>query len=367
MKQKFSRLGLVLYCVLFFAACLFFSLGLLLPGAADSTDGGARPTLTEDGRIRDDFGDAFERWFSKSFAFRGKTVDAFSTLKERALGTGNSQVVVGREDFLFFGETIDGYTGENRMTDDEIDAAAAALRTLQDYTEAHGAHFLFVAAPNKNTVYPEMMPDHIVRSDEATELDRLIEKLAENGTACLDLRGILAAEKETALLYHKRDTHWNAYGAGVAYRAIMDALGLPHTADPDEEGACRRDFRGDLDALLYPGTVRYDENIDYGRADRYVFTSAHASDMDMVITTRSAGENGRLLLFRDSFANALIDYAASDFSEVRFERAIPFRAELLETESFDYVIVEIAERNLRNLIGSAGQIGEDAGKGTTDA
>lgn len=358
-NHKLTRIALILYCALFLLVCLFFSAGMLFGRAEGSADSGPEPHLIEEGRVNDDFGNQFEKWFSKSFAFRDRVVDMFSFLRENILSAGNDQVIVGKDRFLFFGETAGGYISENRMSDEEIDAAAEAVGALSRYAGEHGARFLFVAAPNKNTVYPEKMPSQYLRSDEPTELDRLLDKLDDSGTPYLDLRPVLLQAKTDGLLYHKRDTHWNAYGAGIAYREIMQTLGLKNTADPDETGEIRKDFRGDLDALLYPGKTRYDENIEYNRADRYVFTSAHATDMDMVITTRSAGENGRLLVFRDSFANALIDYMACDFSDVRFERALPFNAGQLEKEHFDFVIIEIAERNLRNLIGSDGRIAED--------
>ena len=73
--------------------------------------------------------------------------------------------------------------------------------------------------------------------------------------------------------------------------------------------------------------------------------------MDIRIATRGGG-SGKLLMFRDSFANAMIPFAASAFSEVRFERASPYADNigLLDSFNADFVVAEIAERNLRDLI-----------------
>ena len=54
-------------------------------------------------------------------------------------------------------------------------------------------------------------------------------------------------------------------------------------------------------------------------------------------------------MFRDSFANAWIPYAASTFREIRLERVTPYRTENFAVMKPDYVVVEIAERNLRTL------------------
>ncbi|MBO7405354.1 MAG: hypothetical protein J6V24_10375, partial [Clostridia bacterium] len=71
---------------------------------------------------------------------------------------------------------------------------------------------------------------------------------------------------------------------------------------------------------------------------------------------------GASLIFRDSFGSALIPYFASCGGFAHFHRALPYRIDLLEdpemgeTVGTDLVVVEIAERNLRNLIGSDARI-----------
>ena len=89
MTFKNKRLPAVLFTAGFFLACAFFSLGMLIPGAADAADGGELPKPVADGRISESFGDEFENWFSKHFAFRDVLVDVFSTVKERVFRTGN--------------------------------------------------------------------------------------------------------------------------------------------------------------------------------------------------------------------------------------------------------------------------------------
>lgn len=353
MKPKFTKAAGILFCVLFFCLFSVFSLGMLIPGASEAVEGAEMPALITDGRISDGFGSDFETWFSKRFAFRGSVVDAFSALKETIFKTGNDQVIVGKDNFLFYADTAQNFTRSNAMTDDEIAAAAKSLSALQDYAEEHGARFLFVCAPNKNTVYPEYMPDRYDRLTEVSDLDRFYTYLDENtDVSYLDLRPVLSEAKDDGLLYHKRDSHWNGFGAHVGYEAVAAALGLKI---PDFSQFARTEIdthEGDLDRLLYPGTIKYDDDIVWNFDGQYVYTSAFATTMDMEITTRSAGENGSLLMFRDSFASAWMGNFAITFSSCRFERAVPYRLDQLETGNYDVVIVEIVERNLRTLIGA---------------
>ena len=362
MKFNCKTVGTLLFCIFFFCLCAFFSLGMLIPGASSAVEGAEMPALITDGRISDGFGDDFETWFSKRFAFRGKVVDLFSSLKENLFQTGNDQVIVGEDGFLYFQDTMDSFLRENPLTEEELQSIADALSNLNAYANEHGARLLFVCAPNKNTVYPEYMPARYraAQPETPSDLDRLYAYLsAETEIDFLDLRPVLEEAKGEHLLYHKRDSHWNGYGAHIAYEAIMEHLDLP---TPDFSVLPRTDItthEGDLDRLLYPGTVKYDDNTVYSYDEQYIYTSAFSTEMDMTITTRSAGTAGKLLFFRDSFASAMIGDFAISFSQMQMERAIPYRLELLETVKADVVIVEIVERNLRSLIGCDGRITDE--------
>ncbi len=359
MKDKLKKIGFLAFSLFFFCFCAFFSLGMLIPGASEAAEGAEMPALYKDGRISDGFGDDFETWFSKRFAYRGQVVDLFSALRAEVFQTGNDQVIVGKEDFLFFEETLPVYEGTDPLTEGELSEIVASLSTMSAYAEARGATLLFVCAPNKNTIYGEYMPDRYHKNEKPGDLDRLYARLKEEGVAYCDLRPALLSAKEEGLLYHKRDTHWNGLGAYRAYLCVMEALGYP-AADFPSERLSTHTFEGDLDRLLYPGQVRYDNNTQVNTEGMYIYTSAFATAMDLQITTRGGGE-GKLLMFRDSFANALIDLFAASFGSARFERANPYRLDLLNTEKADVVIIEIAERNLRDLMEAADRITTDAG------
>jgi len=349
-----KKIATVLYCALFFGICVFFSAALLLPETiVPAPENGSLPSLFTENGINHDIGNEYEEWFSKNFAFRDAVVDLFSSLKMNLLAEGNDQVVVGSDGFLFFDDTTADYLGMSPMTDAELAGTADALKRLSERAAEHGAEFLFVCAPNKNTIYGEHMPARYRKSAEPSNLDRLYPLLEERNVPFLDLRPLLLEAAETDLVYHKRDTHWNGRGAKISFEAVAARFGV---SLPDLSGrgpAVSETFEGDLDALLFPGTVRYDRDITYDFSGLYVFTSAYSTPMDIVITARGGG-NGKLLMFRDSFANAWIPYAASSFAEIRLERVTPYRTDYIESWKPDAVIVEIAERNLPTLADAAG-------------
>lgn len=353
MKKTFS----IVYLAVVMAICLFFSVGAFFfrPDAeAEGRELTPIPSLrTEDGRFNRDFAVGFEPVLAERFALRTQLVTANSALKAGLFSTGTEQVIVGREGYLFFGETLDDYMGTNPMTDEEIAAAADALAAMADYAEARGAKFLFAPAPNKNTVQGGFMPARYLPAEGESDLDRLFAALEARGVVYVDLRPALRGEG----LYHKRDTHWNGEGARVAYDAMMDALGFAHDDFSTAPKTVVGDFPGDLDALLTPSLVRYDENVVYTLPE-FTYTSSGTDPMSMILSTACADADARrVMIFRDSFGSALIPYFSASFSEAHYERANPYRLDQLEKKPADAVIVEIAERNLRDLIGADERVG----------
>ena len=68
----------------------------------------------------------------------------------------------------------------------------------------------------------------------------------------------------------------------------------------------------------------------------------------LIETTKADAPNGRLLLCRDSFGNALHPFLAEDFRETVITRQMPYPLE--QVQEGDTVIIEIVERNLPNLL-----------------
>jgi len=354
MKKTFY----ILFCAAFMGACLFFFAGAVF--FPPDTDAEGRelspfPAFMEDGQINTAFFTELDTYLTERFSLRQKLISANNHLKETVFATGSNQVIVGRNGFLFYGDTVGDYTGDARLTDEEIGQAADALLLLSEYCAAHDAEFIVAVAPNKNTIYGDNMPAVYRRCTEATNLDRLHDALRERGVSYTDLRAALL-DSDT-LLYHKRDTHWNGMGALAAYNAILDSAGIAHERYESFSPRTTADFPGDLDGMLYPGEKRYDENTvpDFDFSEGFIYTGAAASDMDLSITTRGGG-TGSVLMFRDSFGSALIPYFSTAFAQARYERAVPYRIDILEQYDADLVIVEIAERNIEQLITAADRL-----------
>ena len=223
MKKPFY----IAFIAAFLAVCLLPTAALLcgykaenrenrpLAGSLPFGAGWAEPFLPAD----------FDAYFEDHFGFREEMVTAFHSLTMALFGdTLNEKVIVGKNDMLFYSETLDDYLGRNLLSDGEIARIAACLRIEQEYCKAQGMSFTFAIAPNKNTVYPENMPARLIPTGEPGNRERLYAALAEAGVPTVDFASLLLSRKGEGQLYHDRDTHWNERGALIAYNAVMERI-----------------------------------------------------------------------------------------------------------------------------------------------
>lgn len=221
MKKTLS----LIFTVLFLAVCLVPGLGLLLTGGADAAANEilpAAPVIAADGDFNPDFLAETAAYVNGRFSFRLEGITAWAKLNAALFRTSTAEnVLLGRDGWLFYAPTIHDYTGDTPMTARELYCAARTLYLLQEYAENRGGDFLFTAAPNKNTLYPEYMPAR-TRLGSVSDMDALYALLDEMGVSYLDLRDIFSQEAEP--LYFKTDSHWNAKGAALAADALLAAL-----------------------------------------------------------------------------------------------------------------------------------------------
>lgn len=283
-----------------------------------------------------------------------------ATLKNSVLSglfgaSGNPDVIIGREGWLFYAPTLNDYLGSGGLTDAELDAIARRLAEVRDYCAAQGAEFIFVCVPNKNTVYPEYMPAYLraARSSD-TNLNRLLPLLAQAGVEAPDLPGLMSQAEYSsgsAALYYKTDTHWNARGAAVCVDWLLDKLDV--SGDRYAARTEKRYFRsgGDLYKLLYPAAEGIDSDVWFDVTPMYSYGEPPQSMMDMDIVTDNPAAEGRILVFRDSFGSALVPLLSDRFGHARYLRGdAPYDFTKVVSEQPDTVILVLAERNLCRLL-----------------
>lgn len=312
------------------------------------------PPLIRDGALNEDFGSEAETWLSHHFAGRSRLVTLHARLVRDVFGTSaEAQVILGRDGWLFYEPTLEDFLGTAPYSDRELYAVAAVQRLMQEYVEGQGGRYATTVAPNKNSLYGEYMPAFTVPARAQSGLTALPDAMQAQGVHYVDLYGLLAAAREQGQLYHKRDTHWNNRGARLAYNALLDALDWPHDRFDDAAWTVQKVWQGDLDDLLLPAGSAPDEQVVYDIpfAQKFVYHGSANVELSRVVTYIDGGAQGDLLMFRDSFGNALIPFISTAFADATYLKATPY--DLTVMQPGQTVITEIVERNLRVLLEAA--------------
>ncbi len=287
-----------------------------------------------------------DTYLVEHFPFRDNYIATNSHLQETLLATAAvDEVVVGQDDILFFQETVADFTGTDPMSDRDLEATATTLSLIAEYAKSQGCTFALAVAPNKNSIYPDKMPANYLQLPGPSNWERLQAILPGNVTA-VDL--FTPLRNEDKMLYLYGDSHWNNEGALLGFTEILKALDATDHLPTVVDTTWRKDFQGDLTAMLYPKEEVLEDQIYYTFDTGYDYLSRFRGVDDLSIQTQCEQAKDSIVVFRDSFGNALLEDFASSFHDVQYSRIVPYAVHL--AQDADYMVLEIVERNLENLI-----------------
>ena len=342
-----KQTGNILFTLLALLMCAALSLGILAfgPGRAGANERLApKPKLTGKQGVNTAVLTDTADWIADHFWLRQELITLRARLSAALGGSTAEDVILGSDGWLYYGDTLADYCGLAPMTEAELDAVAGNLALMWEYCRDRGVGFLFVPAPNKNSLYPEHMPDLGVRGEER-DLRRLLERLEALGVPCADLESAFRQQGET--LYYAHDSHWTPRGAALAADRILAALGRRTDWFGGDFSRSER-HAGDLYEMLYPAALDPETGPVYGGSLEYTRAGSDTKPDSITIDTTGPGE-GCLLCFRDSFGNDLYPYLAAAFGKARFSRSTGYDLTQAVSMGADTLILELVERNLRRL------------------
>jgi len=185
----------------------------------------ASPKAPSDFKTLLQFPKNFEAYYNDHFGFREVLIDRYHREMRKRFGqSGVPNVIVGKDGWYFWGGNglLDDFRGLVPLTEQRLIFWKEDLVRKRDWLAKRGIHYLFVFVPDKQTIYPEYLPDYFQKAKGTTRIEQLMEYLKQDrDVTILDLRPGLLSAKSEKQLYQKTDTHWNDYGAFVGYREMM--------------------------------------------------------------------------------------------------------------------------------------------------
>ena len=345
-----------IYMLVFVAVLLVPFAGMLITGASksESSSSAKLPQLvmvSEDEHktsINKDYLKQLGEYFEGHCALRQEMVTGYSYVTTKVFQTSSSKsVVYGKNGWMYYTDTLGDYTGSDIMSEREMFDAVRTLKLIDRYCKANNIRFYFVTAANKNSLYGENMPYYYKKSDKPGNRVLLGEKIRAEGISYIDLYDAFKAENK--VLYHKTDSHWTNEGAALAARMIHEATGQMYVDRYNKAPyKVKKDFKGDLAAMMYPASVPLEEEIYYDGEFGFDYEGKVESNFDNKIRTTGALGNN-LMMYRDSFGSSLLPFMAESYTNALFSRSLTIQVKDIESVKANVLIIEKAERFLPQL------------------
>ena len=272
------------------------------------------------------------------------------------------KVVVGQDGWLVYTaeNDIEDYQRVTPFTDAELARIQKSLDALHARYAQQGITLLVVVPPNKNTIYPEKVPSEIPVYGEESQLDQLIAYLHQYGqTQILDLRTALLAAKKDQQIYYATDTHWNDYGAFIAYQQIMAALGknFPNlVAYPESDFRVVKRAPEFLDLSINIGATLFPEQrIQFAPKfeDHTTYKNVTVAGRKIMFSYNPDASLPKLILYHDSFFFRVIPLLGEHFSNgIYIQNYVGgglWSLSWVDEQKPNVVIIEFAERYLQDL------------------
>ncbi len=293
-----------------------------LPGMLNGTAGG--------NFFNGAFMEDFEDFVVDQFPMR----DGWIHLKaqsERLLGKReNNSVYLGRDSqtlFAFF-----------------TPAAGEDLKTRVGYVNSLADHIdapvYFSLVPDKSYVWADLLPANAPNVDDGS-MNAAVGALAGDGVNYIDLYGALSGDDA----FYRTDHHWTTMGAYQGYTALAEGMNGSATLMDGEPTKVSDDFYGTTWSSAGAGWVgpdsiytwvpegglngrvtvtRYPEGspvegslYDLSKLEvKDKYSMFLGGNQPLCILRNPDGQNGKLLVVRDSYSDSLAPFLALDYGEV---------------------------------------------------
>lgn len=270
------------------------------------------------------------------------------------LAGSNLSIVEGHEGWLFLERYEDVFplrTAADLATWSQttLPLLRSILRSRAERLAARGIALVVVVAPEKASVYDELLPAGYVL-DRPAAAERLTEAARQDGISAIDAVALLRQAKGAVPLYYDVDSHWTSFAAYRVYRSLIAAapsrLGLKPVA-PDCVWYGDRPTFGDLGVHARPERKGLIQQADISGSEVSTGVETYDDREYAFQQHHCATGRGRALVVRDSFTTFLSPFLSRTFAETTYispANALP--DDLVEELSPDLVIVQIAERAL---------------------
>ena len=355
LKTFFIVLGAVFISLLILCACLVLFFPNPDYSASEKRYLSEKPTLSEEDLLSGRFMDDTEDYMKDRFPLRTMLVSLKVSI-DRLLGKKESQGVY----FLKDNTLAEGFTHPTEEAFNDTDRAVSGFLKNCGIENRY-----FLLSPTAVWLKADKLPGNAPSDDQNAYITEVFEALPEDVTA-VDVRAAFKENQKNHQIYYATDHHWTTDGAYYAAMELLKAMG----EEPEslyERGVILDSFVGSLAAKSGFPVVTPDDVAIYRSASEPVYTVTYEKEHEMKasvydarglystdpytvffggnyaeVTIEQMTESERkLLIIKDSYANALIPFLIPYFREIRIVDPRYYYDDislLLEQEAFTDVL-----------------------------
>lgn len=311
-----------------------------------------------------DFPKLYEAYFNDNFGFKNWLIEWNGKIRYHLFRSSiiPKKAAVGKEQWLYlngyFYEITQDISRSNLYSQKELKNSVMEWEARKSSLESDSIGYYKAVWPDKHYIYPEYMPFNmtLLWKDTLSRTDQAIACLKQMNSPVeiIDVRARLLKEKKRTQVYLRQDSHWNSYGAYIGYAGLLGRISekypavKPHAVS-DYTITWEMKQAGDLATML---GIETKESCPVFRLkqDSSDIVELPVSDFPLstlIYENKKASSNLSVLIYRDSYTNALIPFLQPHFKKIVLLWNVPYSKEMVERVKPDIVIEGYVTRYFR--------------------
>jgi hypothetical protein len=315
-------------------------------------------------RERSNYPRRFEQAFADALGLRDVLLRWHNWARFELLHIAPAPVLLGKQRWMFytFEHSLENWRGLYPMEEPVLQAWQRVIESRRDCARAHGAEYLFVIGPNKESIYPDYLPEGYEPLGP-TRLDQLLAWMqAHSDITPLDLRPRLRAARSLDTpehhLYYEEGSHWQGQGCVVAADEILQRLArkfpamaqVPETPWQIRSAWPAETWRPKMYMSVPATLLRDDPFVPEGTSHAVHLGDDWLAKVQRYEQRVPAPELPSVLMFHDSFGTGVHKLLAERFARLTAVAAPGIDVKLLEAEKPAIVLDLYVERVLTTLL-----------------
>ncbi len=295
-----------------------------------------RPKLSYEGIIDGNFSNEVESYLADQYPARDIWV-YLNSLQNRILGIDyQNGIYRGKDGYLI--QSFD----QSGIDEEDLEKQAILTAFLKRNSQMQSYVML---VPTAAWILEDHLPSGAPQGDEKSWYENWLStsKIKDlSNVTVVDCADALGKSAKTNQIYYRTDHHWTTYGASVAFGELAKQMDLPYQADEFEAHTVHTQFQGTMmsSSGFYSGTKdsidlylpKEEETILVTNKETQTSATTIYSEEGLLgddpyevflggnyglLNIRTGSQSGRkLLLLKDSYANAMLGFLTPYFSEI---------------------------------------------------